>query len=231
MATGTWTLWAERRRFSLLLATLFLVQLMPVLRGGPNDQLATAMWGLVLVAAVHAVASTRRITVMFVVLAIFSFGGRVFSAFIPMSVLVDRVDAGSYVAGIVFLGGTAFVVMRAVLRANRIDGDNIMGAISVYVMIGYLWAAIYALVHLVEPGSFNFPASAAEDLNSSSPEVAFGYYSFVTLTTLGYGDITPISYRARTLSWMEAVVGVTFMATTIAFLVSQVVVDRQEKRD
>ena len=56
------------------------------------------------------------------------------------------------------------------------------------------------------------------------------YFALATFTTLGYGDIRPQTFRARTLSWMEAVVGVTFMATLIAFLVSQVVVDRQQRR-
>ena len=53
----------------------------------------------------------------------------------------------------------------------------------------------------------------------------------MTLTTLGYGDITPVSYRARTLSWIEASVGVLFLATTIAFLVAQVVSDKDADRD
>ena len=89
-----------------------------------------------------------------------------------------------------------------------------------YLLIGFMWANFYSLVYLADSGSFSFPAYAeANDQGSIIPEFTFGYYSFVTLTTLGYGDVLPISFRARTLSWMEAVVGVTYMGTVIALLV------------
>jgi hypothetical protein len=107
-----------------------------------------------------------------------------------------------------------------------------MGAICVYLLLGFRWAKIYSLVHLADPGSFSFPAGAPmSEQGVIIPEVTFGYYSFVTLTTVGYGDVVPISYRARTLSWLEAVVGVSYMATVIAFLVSQLMIDHQSRRN
>jgi len=86
------------------------------------------------------------------------------------------------------------------------------------------------VVELVEPGSFAMPAYARAQAEAKVPELSFGYYSFVTLTTLGYGDVTPVTVRARTLSWMEAVVGVTYMAPVIAFLVSQMMVNTRQTK-
>ena len=221
----------ERHKFTLLLLLLVFVQIVPVVQGTPNEGLAGVMWGLVMLAAINAVAETRRRALLFAAIAIVTFGGRIASAFGPREAVVVSVEAGTFVVGSMFLAMTIYVVMRAVLKADRIRGDTVRGAICVYLMIGYMWANFYSIVELTAPGSFNFPDYARPTAGSVIPEYTFGYYSFVTLTTLGYGDITPISYRARTLSWMEAVVGVAFMATTIAFLISQVVVDRREGRE
>ncbi len=217
----------ERRKFMLLLLSLVFVQIVPVVQGTPNLGLAGVMWGLVMLAAVNAVSESRRRALLFAAIAIVIFGGRLASAYGPRETIVNRVEAGTSVVASMFLAMTIYVAMRAVLRADRIQGDTVLGAICVYLMIGYMWANFYSIVELAVPGSFNFPDYARPLPGSVIPEYTFGYYSFVTLTTLGYGDITPISYRARTLSWMEAVVGVAFMATTIAFLISQIVVDRR----
>lgn len=217
----------ERRKFMLLLLSLVFVQIMPVVQGTPDEGRAGIMWGLVMLAAVNAVAETRRRALLFAAVAIMTLGGRIASAVGTQEAIADRVEAGTFVVASMFLAMTIYVAMRAVFRPGQIRGDSVMGAICVYLMIGYMWANLYSIVELTVPGSFNFPDYARPTPGSVIPEYTFGYYSFVTLTTLGYGDIIPISYRARTLSWMEAVVGVAFMATTIAFLISQIVVDRQ----
>ena len=168
---------------------------------------------------------------VFAAFAVVVFGGRLATLFGSGLEYQDQFDSGGYVITAVFLGMTIWAVFSAVLDAPHIDGDTILGAVCVYLLIGFMWANFYALIHLVERGAFSFPAYTQIDAQGTLiPEFTFGYYSFVTLTTLGYGDMLPISYRARTLSWMEAVVGVTYMATVIALLVSQMIVDRQRGR-
>lgn len=219
----------ENRKFTILLLSLIVVQLLPVLRGEPNYQTAGFLWGLVLLAAVHAATGNRRVTIAFGAMAVFAFSGRMAAIFAPPGSYESPAEVGNVTLAAIFLGMTIYMVVTALLRAPAIRGDTVMGAICVYLLIGYMWANLYALTEFVAPGSFNFPDYARPDAGTIIPEYNWGYYSFITLTTLGYGDITPISYRARTLSWMEAVVGVTYMATTIAFLVSQVIVTRQRK--
>ncbi len=217
----------ERHKFGMLLAALTLVQLVPVIQGEPNDELWGFLWGIVLFTAVYAAAENRRITVILGTVAILVFSGRIANALAPPS-FQNPVEAGGYIAGAIFLGATIFMLMRAIFRAPRINGDTVIGAICVYSLIGFLWTNFYALAYLADPGAFNFPDYAQPSPDTIVPEFTFGYFSFVTLTTLGYGDITPVTFRARTLSWMEAVVGVAFMATTIALLISQLIVDRQK---
>lgn len=222
--------WIERKRFAILLVSLVALAVLPALPGNPDNQISGLLLGVVLVAAVNAANLGLRSTVAFGGLAVMVFGGRLASVFGPRFTYQDPIDAGSYLIAALFLGATLVIVFRAVLRAPHVNGDTVMGAVCVYLLIGYTWANLYALVHLLDPGSFNFPAYAQAGGDNLIPEFTFGYYSMVTLTTLGYGDVTPITYRARTLSWLEAVVGVTYMATVIAFLVSQVVMDREGGR-
>jgi len=226
-----WRTRIEERKFTLLLLALCVMILLPALRGEPSEDASGLLWGVVLLAAVYAAAGRGRVTLIFAGVAIIVFGGRLCALFGPTLRYQDQFDAGSYVVAAIFLAMTVYVVFSGVLRAPHITGDTILGAVCVYLLIGFIWANFYALIHLADPGSFSFPAHTQVDAQGTMiPEFTFGYYSFVTLTTLGYGDVLPISFRARTLSWLEAVVGVTYMATVIAFLVSQTIVDRQQGR-
>ena len=220
----------ERRKFTLLLVSLVFVQLVPVISGSPDGAALGFPWGLVLLTAVYAASGNRRVTLIFGAVAVLGFSGRVATVFSLVGRFQDPLEAGSAILGAMFIGMTIVMILRAILRAPHMTGDMVMGAICVYLLIGFMWANFYALAELADPGSFNFPESARTAAGTVTPEYTFGYYSFVTLTTLGYGDITPITFRARTLSWMEAVFGVVYMATTIAFLVAQVLADQRMRR-
>ena len=225
-----WRMRIRERRFTLLLLALLAMILGPALRGDPDSGEWSLLWGIVLLAAVYAAAGKASVTRIFVLLAVVVFGGRLGTLFAPTFTYQNQFDAGAVAVTAVFLGMTIYAVFSAVLRAPHISGDTIMGAVCVYLLIGIMWANFYSLIYLADPGSFSFPAHAQIGDGWIIPEFTFGYYSFVTLTTLGYGDVLPISFRARTFSWMEAVVGVTYMATVIAFLVSRMIVDRQQGR-
>jgi len=119
---------------------------------------------------------------------------------------------GNFLA-ILFTGYTAAVILSYLFTEDEISGDVIMGAICVYFLIGLAWAFIFFTLELLQPGSFQMPQGQGIDLSH------FSYYSYVTLTTLGYGDITPISTQARSLALLEAIMGQIYLAILVARLV------------
>jgi len=104
---------------------------------------------------------------------------------------------------------------RQVLLAGVTDTNRIVGAICIYLLTGLLWALMYLLIAQAIPGAFN----GIEQLVWYENFADIAYYSYVTLTTLGYGDISPVAPIARFLVYMEAIVGVFYMAILVASLI------------
>lgn len=115
--------------------------------------------------------------------------------------------------GVLFYAYTAIIILSYILREKKVTAEIIYGAICAYLLIGLMWACVFFSLETLQPGSFQM----AQGLNPGFSE--FSYYSFVTLTTLGYGDITPLSHPARSLSTTEAVTGQLYLAIMIAGLV------------
>jgi hypothetical protein len=135
----------------------------------------------------------------------------------PLDLLTRIVD-------LAFWGVLLCTMLASVLRAERVTGIKIYSAIAVYLMIGFAWAGLYALVDLLQPGSFSGPAlnmtPGYEPYLQLYDTATSIYLSFVTLTTLGFGDVTPTTVPARTLVWVEALVGQLYLAVLVARLVS-----------
>jgi len=119
-------------------------------------------------------------------------------------------------------------VLRHVFRAGAITGDRIRGAILAYLLLGLFWCVAYQLLDYVSPGTFHFPERRSISPGRLNHELV--YFSFVTLTTVGYGDITPVLPIARTLAVVEALVGQLYPAILIGRLVSLQIAARPEGR-
>ena len=134
-----------------------------------------------------------------------------------------------------FLGYTAYVVLSSILRTRGITSQEVFGALSVYLLLGMTWQFFFALCLQADPGAISFPEGPSS-LTSSPAESELTmqnltYFSFVTLSTLGYGDIVPVSRMARTLAWMEAVFGQLFLAVLVARLVGLMKSDRSSNEE
>ena len=105
--------------------------------------------------------------------------------------------------------------LHKVVFSTDFNANRLFGAVCVYLMLGVLWALMYSALGELDPGAF---AGALPD-DAGKWNLDWFYYSFVTLTTLGYGDILPVSATARVLAYSEAVVGVFYMAMLVAALV------------
>ena len=128
---------------------------------------------------------------------------------------------------IVFAGAVLWLTYGSVMRPHRAVGDRIVGAICVYLLIGLGYASIYETLDGVFPGSFRFPADSAWTAPGS---LRYRYFSFVTLATLGYGDVTPVTALAGTLAALEAIAGQLYIGITVARLVALSLTDRADNR-
>ena len=106
--------------------------------------------------------------------------------------------------------------VRQILFEGRVDGNKIIGSLSLYLLIGLIWTVIYMILILFDPGAFNGIEHA--EWRTLFSQVA--YYSFVTLTTLGYGDVSPANHIAEFFAYLEAVVGVFYMAIFVSSLIN-----------
>jgi hypothetical protein len=117
-------------------------------------------------------------------------------------------------AALLFLAYTTYLLLNGVLRSRCVTSDVIAGALASYLMIGLTWAIAYGLVETMAPGSIVAPGSAPVDLQTVV------YFSFITLMTIGFGDVTPLSTAARTLAVFEGLIGVAFTTIILAVLVA-----------
>jgi len=117
---------------------------------------------------------------------------------------------------LIFFLGSFLSAAKQVLTVGDIDANKIIGSLSLYLLLGLTWAMIYLLLLAMDPHSF----SGVEVSNWKQGFSRIAYYSFVTLTTLGYGDILPAKHIAEFFVYMEAIIGVFYMAIIVSSLIS-----------
>jgi hypothetical protein len=137
---------------------------------------------------------------------------------IPFPVLVG----GEILEG-VFFAYTSIVIVYCLFREKKVTFEVISGAICGYFLIGLTWAFVFSVLEKFNPGSFQLLEGQGATISH------FTYYSFVTLTTLGYGDITPLTTPARSLAVLEAITGQLYIAIMIAGLVGVYISQSIEK--
>lgn len=121
-----------------------------------------------------------------------------------------------FIINVLFLGTITFFVLSSVTRDKHITANTLLGAICGYLLLGLTWSYVYMAMVSLNPNAFSDHV-VTQTVRQQAEH--FTYYSFVTLTTLGYGDITPVSSLARTFSWLEAVTGQVYLAVWISQLV------------
>jgi hypothetical protein len=122
------------------------------------------------------------------------------------------------IAGVLFTGLVIANFLAIMFQSDEVTREVIFAALLSYLLAALMWAFLYTFLKLVDPASFNIDLSQPEGYLS-----VFQYYSFVTITTLGYGDITPMTGVAKSFSALEAVVGQLYVVVVIAWLVGNYV--------
>lgn len=119
----------------------------------------------------------------------------------------------------VFYSLLIYAFTKQLLNAKHVNGGVIMSTLCIYLIIGLLWGTGYTLLHSLSDGkAFSGALIDPENLQTSTLHI-FNYFSMVTLTTLGYGDITPQMPEAASLCQMEAIIGQFYTAVLVAWLV------------
>jgi len=172
------------------------------------------LFSLVLLAAVLAVSERKRVLVIALALAIPAIAGRWINHFRPHVIH----PAVFLVCGLVLIAFVVSQLLLFILRAPSVTLEVLCASISAYLLLGLTWTMAYQLVDLLTPGgAFSFNTNTGT--HSMNAFNGF-YFSFITLSTVGYGDITPVSRIARMLAAMEAITGLLFVAVLIARLVA-----------
>lgn len=143
-----------------------------------------------------------------------------------IELLADNQLAGTFarLLGLLFFVLCSVSAARAVFGRGRVDFNKIVGALCVYLLIGAIWASCYLLLNEIRPGSF----SGLEEYEGPALTWRMLYFSFVTLTTLGFGDVLPLNIYAETLVFLEAVLGQFYLAVLVAALVGAYLGDREK---
>jgi hypothetical protein len=209
-------------RFGIVLLLLFATFVF--LASGPSGDwvplVAVILQGATLLAALSASGAGPRLWRIAVAVVIVSL----------VSATIGLFAGESYVTGSLFLltlllaAGAPVVIVSALLRRRVIDIRTVLGALCVYILLGMLWSFAYAAIGTIdsEPFFLEQPTATVAD---------YLYFSFVTLTTVGYGDLTAAGGLGRALAVLEALIGQIYLVTVIALLVSNLAARGRRTRD
>lgn len=208
----------DSRQFGYLLALMFgwLLLLAAGKQLPLEGRFAAAAFAVIAVQALLITARSDRERVFFVM-----FGIVLFIA--PLLSLPGTLDAITTGVLILFL---LFIPLRLsvfVLDQDRVDANSVFGALCAYLFLGLSWAGIYDAVARLDPEAIFTPTGREPDF------VTWTYFSFTTLSTLGYGDIVPRSYPARMLAILEALIGQIYLVVVVARLVGTALARGEER--
>lgn len=196
--------------FAVALALLAAVYLLgEMLAGKAWSQLVT--WPLLsaaLAVILNATVTSRRLKLAFLSLALVTYVAGVVS----FATNPNSLDASEAPLPFLYIVGALALILRHIRRRNRVTVDVVFSALNAYLLIGLLFALVYTAIGHADPGLFAPPQDPTEGS-------ALYYFSFVTLTTIGYGDITPSADWVRSIAVLEGLVGQVFLVVLVARLV------------
>ncbi len=214
-------------RFSLLFVTLLifllLVPIIHQLRAALHITTPPVLEEIVFITvlAVAAVSASGGRTRMLIALAL----GIPAASLGLLDIFFDALALGvvRHVFGVAFLLYVVAVMFVAIFRNQRITFNTVSASLCIYLLLGFVWALVYSLIYLLDPAAFQSTVPGTNpmpemQIGKASPTKAL-YFSYATLSTLGYGDIVPVSPIARMLACIEALTGQLYLAVLVARLV------------
>lgn len=219
----------RQRRFGILLVILIgLLAGSPVVMGfGMSAGWFDGLMLLVLLPAIQSLCFERRQRTFALLVGtptiVLCLAADAFSGIINRSVLFV-----GHLCAVLFFFGSAALIVGTLFRPRSLTLDSMLGAVCGYLFLGLAWAMSYSTIEVLSPDSFQTNASMPFSSELARQPYVLIYYSFVTLTTLGYGDVVPITPATRTLAWIEAITGQFYLAIVVAGLVSLLVANAHQ---
>lgn len=191
-----------------------------------GENITSVLFTILLGMSVYVIRQQKHFILLAIILSAFSIVGH----WLANTVFLQREFALiDLVLSAVFLGLMTAIVISYILEDRRVNAGTLYGAICAYLLIGLTWSLVYTVIYLVDPSAFQLSQKVPPRANPAFEY--FLYYSYVTLTTVGYGDILPMSTPARTLSWMEAVTGQIYLTVWLAQLVGTYISKKVKKSE
>ncbi len=185
----------------------------------PARILSLVLFSLVCVTVFRAVFATNRRRWIAMSLAGIVIGLNLTRLWAPAAWQLP-IDVALDLAAGAFFVFVLTVIVSHVFGASRLHGDDVVGAFSGYILIALIWGRLYALVWLIAPEAFSISPDIQWQLgNPHTLHALFDYYSFTTISSIGYGDITTTRPISNTLIWLEVMCGQFYMAVVVATIV------------
>lgn len=198
--------------FFSLITLLFSAAVIGEIPGSSGEDFFSAITLLMLLASIKSLKTeVTWIKTVYVVIGFFILS-TLLEKFFPQGIFVYFI----LVNLLIFFIGSFVTAFKQVLFVGDIDSNKIVGSLTLYILLGLIWATIYLIILVMDPQAFS-------GINTGSWQEIFSrvaYYSFVTLTTLGYGDILPTNHIAEFFVYIEAIIGVFYMAIIVSSLIS-----------
>jgi hypothetical protein len=215
--------WWLRRRFLVLLVTL-VVSLVcyPLLHDTLQAHiLSDVLLILVFIAAFRVVFGTGRSRVLALLLGIPHLVG-LWTGYVLPGLPRSPMAIGLHLFAALFLGYAVATILRSILREKVVTADSIYGAFCGYLLIGMVFGHLDCVIEIAIPGSFRGDTEFTSQLQlEHHRHFLLTYFSFITLTTVGYGDVVPIKSAARGMAMVEAVTGQFYVVVLIAELIGK----------
>lgn len=210
------------RQLLIVLAVTFVVS--PFLKAGIGNILVISLLLYTIIVVVNSFALPRRWLAIYGAIAITAFSLEVISSLIDVSYLNRPFTLISQIIFAIYLAGAAYWIGRDIFTSPNVTLDTVRGGISVYLLIGFVWALLYGIVNTLDANAFSQP------LIQQDSYLRTIHFSFTTLTTLGYGDIVPLSEVAQVLTNLEAIIGQMYSSVLIAILIGSYLAQRSSRK-
>ena len=208
---------------SLLVALILLMVMQPTVDTQFGKYLLETMFVIVLLTGLRALEVKKSLLGFEVLLLAVSLVLNAVGAFTGN----EEVFFIGIACRVIFMILVVLIILIDLFRGREVSGDTLAGSVCVYLMLAVTWGYIFLLIEFMVPGSFSFTQGQARmDLWLSQEFFPFFYFSLVTITTVGYGDMSPVTTEAQTFATLEAIIGQVYLTILVARLVGMYLVNQ-----